>query len=170
MEVHDETSCANLPAQAQRQMLARQDGIPLVKALDRIAAEEGFAGWSLLAARYAAASPAAKIYGRLDPGDLMLIAARPGQGKTMLALELAAQAAKAGRQSAFFTLEYTEQDVCDRLGQLGLDYDALRSQLTLNCSEAICADYIIATMQAAPQGTLIAVDYLQLTSGGTCHL
>ena len=142
--------------------LARQDGIPLVKALDRIAADEGFAGWSLLAARYAAASPAAKIYGRLDPGDLMLIGARPGQGKTMLALELAAQAAKAGRQSAFFTLEYTEQDVCDRLRELGFDYDALRSQLTLDCSEAICADHIIARMQAAPQGTLIAVDYLQL--------
>jgi hypothetical protein len=142
--------------------LARQDNIPLVGALDRIAADEGYSSWSLLAAHYAKASPAAKLYGRLDPGDLMLIGARPGQGKTMLALELAVQAAKSGRQSAFFTLEYTEQDVRHRLGELGFDYDGLRGHLALDFSDAICADHIIAKMQGSPEGTLIVVDYLQL--------
>ena len=32
---------------------AREEGIPLSAALDRVAAAEGFSGWSLLAARYA---------------------------------------------------------------------------------------------------------------------
>ncbi len=146
----------------EAKQLARQNDLPLVKALDHVAAQEGYSSWSLLAARYAASSPAARLYGRLNPGDLVLIGARPRQGKTMLALELAAEAVKAGQQSAFFTLEYTEQDVLDRLGELGLVYDNLRSSFVLDCSDAICADHIIAKLQAAPECTLVVVDYLQL--------
>lgn len=88
--------------------LSRDEGIALHEALDRIAVHEGYAGWSLLAARHADAKPAATLFAQLKPGDLMLLGARPGQGKTLKSLELAVDAMKAGRRAIFFTLEYTE--------------------------------------------------------------
>lgn len=141
---------------------AREDGIPLSAALDRVAAAEGFSGWSLLAARYAQSSPAAKLYGRLAPGELVLVGARPGQGKTLLALELAAEAAKSGGQGMFFTLEYTDQEVLDRLRSIGREPAELGARFGFDCSDGISADYIIERMAGAPRGTLVVVDYLQL--------
>lgn len=141
---------------------AREEGIPLSAALDRVAAAEGFSGWSLLAARYAESSPAARLYGRLQPGELVLVGARPGQGKTLLALELAAEAAKSGGHSMFFTLEYTDQEVLERLRSIGREPAELGVRFGFDCSDAISADYIIKKMTGAPRGTLIVVDYLQL--------
>lgn len=141
---------------------ARDEGIPLHDALDRVAVAEGFSGWSLLAARYAESSPAAKLHGRLKAGELVLVGARPGQGKTLLALELAAEAAKAGGQSMFFTLEYTDKDVVERLRSIGHEPEELGSRFGFDCSDKICADYIIEKMGQAPRGTLVVVDYLQL--------
>jgi len=142
--------------------LARQMAIPLHDALDRVASQEGYSGWSLLAARHAALSPAARLYDRLSPGDLVLVAARPGQGKTLMALELAAEAVKSGKQSVFFTLEYTDADVLERLRVIGFDPTPFGQSFTFDCSDAICADYIMTTLQTAPSGTLVVIDYLQL--------
>lgn len=141
---------------------ARDEGIPLHEALDRVAVAEGFSAWSLLAARYAESSPVAKLHGGLKAGELVLVAARPGQGKTLLALELAAEAARAGGQSMFFTLEYTDRDVLERLRSIGHEPAKLGSRFGFDCSDAISADYIIEKMQRAERGTLIVVDYLQL--------
>jgi replicative DNA helicase len=142
--------------------LAREGKLPLSAALDRVAAAEGFSGWSLLAARYAESSPAAKLYGRLQPGELVLVGARPGQGKTLLALELAAEAAKSGGQGMFFTLEYTDKDVLDRLRAIGREPTELGDRFGFDCSDRISAAYIIDKMATAPRGTLVVVDYLQL--------
>jgi replicative DNA helicase len=142
--------------------LAREGKLPLSAALDRVAAAEGFSGWSLLAARYAESSPAAKLYGRLQPGELVLVGARPGQGKTLLALELAAEAAKSGGQGMFFTLEYTDKDVLDRLRAIGREPAELGDRFGFDCSDRISAAYIIDKMATAPRGTLVVVDYLQL--------
>lgn len=62
--------------------LSRAEDIPLHQALDRIALEEGYGGWSLLAAKAAAEAPAGKLFQQLLPGDLLLVGARPGHGKT----------------------------------------------------------------------------------------
>ena len=78
-------------------LLSRQESIPHHAALDRIAVGEGFGNWSLLAARMAAASPARTLLRHLRPGDLLLVGARPGHGKTLFGLELAVEAMKAGR-------------------------------------------------------------------------
>ena len=102
-------------------LLSRQESIPHHAALDRIAVGEGFGNWSLLAARMAAASPARTLLRHLRPGDLLLVGARPGHGKTLFGLELAVEAMKAGRQGAFFTLEYTQANVLDRFRAIGAE-------------------------------------------------
>lgn len=98
-------------------LLSRKQGVPLHEALDRVAVAEGFSAWSLLAARAAAVTPAGKLFPQLKPGDLLLVGARPGHGKTLMSLQLAVEAMKSGQRGAFFSLEYTEKDVLDASAQ-----------------------------------------------------
>lgn len=146
----------------QARVLSRQEEIPLHEALDRVAAGEGFAGWSLLAAKAAAVTPAARLFARLVPGDLVLLAARPGQGKTLMGLEIAVEAMKAGHRSSFFTLEYTAKDVRDRFPKIGADFAEFSDRFECDDSDAIDAAHISARLETAPAGTLAVIDYLQL--------
>lgn len=142
--------------------LARERAIPLHQALDVMAAREGFSGWSLLAKQYAALSPAARLLARLSDGELLLLAARPGHGKTLLALELALEAMKAGRRAAVFTLESTEIEILDRLARLGATPAELAGSLEIDTAADICARYVVDRLAGAASGTLVVVDYLQL--------
>ncbi|MDQ0395539.1 DNA helicase [Labrys monachus] len=142
--------------------LSREERIPLHQALDRVAAGEGFGAWSLLAARRTATSPAGGLFARLAPGDLVLIGARPGHGKTLMSLELAVEAMKAGRRGVLFTLEYTARDVIDRFRAIGADPAHFGGLFDFDDSDAISADYIVGALATAPPGTLVVVDYLQL--------
>ncbi|HEV7308880.1 DNA helicase [Ensifer sp.] len=143
--------------------LCREASISLHEALDRIAAEEGCASWSLLAAKHAAAGNAtASLHSRLSKGDLVLVAARPGQGKTLKSLEFAVDAMRDGHSAWFFTLEYTLKDVIGRFAAIGEDYDRFAGLFHIDCSDAISADYIIGTLAATAPGTLVIVDYLQI--------
>lgn len=141
-------------------MLARNGPIPLHVALDRVAAEEGFHRWSLLAAK--AASPGIPQFAQLEPGHLVLIGARPLQGKTVTALRLAVEAMRAGHRAVVFTLEYTRGEVLDRLDAIGVDGIDLDRVFECDNSDAICADHIIHRLADAPVGTLVVVDYLQI--------
>jgi replicative DNA helicase len=143
-------------------LLSRQQNIPLHAALDRIAASEGFEGWSLLTARTSAAVPAGQLFSQLVPGDLVLIGARPGHGKTLMSLRLAVEAMKAGHRSAFFSLEDTEKVVLDRFAMIGADHQRFAGLFEFDSSDAISADYIVERLAAVPRGTLAVVDYLQL--------
>lgn len=143
-------------------LLSRKENIPLHAALDRIAAQEGFGGWSLLAARASAAAPAAKLFPRLSPGDLVLLGARPGHGKTLMGLKLAVEAVKAGHRAKFFTLEYTEREVLERFRAIGAEPATFDGRFEFDTSDAISAGYIIDQLSTAPGGTLVVVDYLQL--------
>ncbi len=143
-------------------LLARTGHVPLHQALDRIAAEEGFGAWSLLAATSAATRPAGKLFARLAPGDMVLLGARPGQGKTLMGLELAVEAMKSGQRSTFFTLEYTEKEVLDRFRAIGVDRAQFGALFELDSSDAINAEHIARRMATAPRGTVVVVDYLQL--------
>lgn len=145
----------------EARLLSRREKVPLHLALDRIAAQEGYASWSLLAARLAAAAPATKLFARLSPGDLVLVAARPGHGKTLLSLELAIEAMKGGQRSAFFTLEYAQRDIGDRFRDIGTEFEKVEQLFAYDTSDAISADYIVQALQHAPRGMLVVIDYLQ---------
>ncbi|MGX1789213.1 DNA helicase [Bosea sp. NPDC055332] len=143
-------------------VLARKEAIPLHLALDRVAISEGFGAWSLLAARSADALSAEGLLARLAPGDLLLIGARPGHGKTLLSLELALEAMKAGRRAVFFTLEYTARDVLGRFRALGVEPGQFEALFSFDDSDAISAAHIMKALADAAPGTLAIVDYLQL--------
>lgn len=146
----------------QARLLSREAKIPLHQALDRIAAQQGFASWSLLAAKAAETAPAGKLFARLAPGDLVLVGARPGHGKTLMSLELAVEAMKSGHRSVFFTLEYTQRDVLDRFRAIGVEPARFNGLFEFDTSDAISADYIVRILRSAPRGTLAVIDYLQL--------
>jgi len=146
----------------QAKLLSREAGIPLNEALNKIAKDEGFQSWSLLAARYTADSPATRILEQFSPGDLVLLGARQGHGKTLMALEIILEAIKAGRQGAFYTLDYNENDVVKRLESLGATTDTLGDAFRLDTSDAINADYVIEQVRDMPRGTIVAIDYLQI--------
>lgn len=141
-------------------LLSRSEGIPLHAALDRIAAAQGFRSWGLLVAR--APSIAAEMYSQLQAADLVLLGARPGLGKTLMGLKLAVEAVRSGNRGFFFTLEYTERDVLDRLRVIGVERRRLGASFAFDCSDAISADYITEALASTPGGTLAVIDYLQL--------
>lgn len=143
-------------------LMARAEGIPIHAALDRIARREGVPRWSLLAARAASEAPSAGILDRLNPGELLLLGARPGQGKTLLGLQLLIEAVRAGRAGAFFSLEYTRADVTKLLQSLDTSVESLGDSLAIVTSDEICADHIIAMLAAAPPNAVAVIDYLQI--------
>lgn len=142
--------------------LSREQGIPLNKALNRIAQEEGFTSWSLLAARASEPPSARDLLAQLSPGDLVLLAARPGQGKTMMGLELIAEAIRQGKKGMFFTLEYTAEEVFGRLRTIGVDLASFDTRFELDDSDDIHAEHIERRLESAPRGTVAVIDYLQL--------
>lgn len=56
-----------------------------------------------------------KLFCGLRGGDLVIIAARPGVGKTSFALNLAVNAAKRGTNVAFFSLEMSKEQIMQRI-------------------------------------------------------
>lgn len=129
--------------------LSREVGIPLHDALDRVAATQGFSAWSLLAAKAATATPANRLFPQFQPGDLVLVGARPGQGKTLMSLGLAVEAMRSGHRAAFFSLEYTEKDVLDRFRAIGVDLAGFEKLFEVDCSDAISADYVVMPQHRA---------------------
>lgn len=138
--------------------LARAENIPLHAALDRMARAEGFASWGLLSSRLAAA-PGTLLH-RLAGGDLLLIAARPGQGKTLLGLQLLLDAARAGRRAVFYTLEYTAAEAEARIR--ALDSREGPHGVEIVTADDIGADFIAAHLSGAAPGTVAVIDYLRI--------
>lgn len=162
MKLPNKLSAPIFRLKRQAKALSVEEKIPLHEALDRIATQEGYKTWSLLASRLASSQPGKTLIGELAPGDMVLLSARPGQGKTLLGLELAIEAVKAGGQSAFFSLEYNEADITQRVREMGETPQTLEHGFRFDNSDDICASYIIQKLEAAPQGTMVVIDYLQL--------
>jgi replicative DNA helicase len=146
----------------QARLLSRKLDVPLSEALDRVAQAEGFEHWSLLTAHTKKFGALSTIFSKLNPGDLLLLGARPGHGKTLMALELIVEAIGQGHQGAYFTLENTRTEVLLQLQSLGVDPEQIGQKLSIVTSDAISADYIIDRLQGAKRGTIAVIDYLQL--------
>ena len=143
-------------------LLAREKAIPLHEALDQVAVADGFRSWSHLASAVPTLRTANEILAKLSSGDMLLLGARPGHGKTLLGLEIAIEASMSGRNGYFFTLDYNESDVLERLQALGIDPKHTDSSLVIDTSDDICADHIIHRMGEVTGGALVVLDYLQL--------
>ncbi|MEQ8267399.1 MAG: DNA helicase [Parvibaculum sp.] len=153
----------------QARLLSRETKIPLHRALDDVARAEGFQSWSHLAASASNERPTGDLLAHFVPGDLVLLGARPGHGKTLLGLDLVAQAAAEGRPAFFFTLEHTEEDVLSRLRSLGKDPEKLMPFFTLDTSNDICAAYVIERLTDVPDKAIAVIDYLQLLDQNRQH-
>ncbi|WP_455271556.1 DNA helicase [Rhizobium herbae] len=143
-------------------LLARDEKIALHAALDRVAREEGFVGWSLLAAQAASSSGERGILPRLSDGDIVLLGARPGHGKTLLGLKLLLDAVRSGRRGVFFTLEYTEHETRQRIRSMEGETPGLGDVLEIVTDDDISAGYIIRHLAGTPRGTVAVIDYLQI--------
>jgi len=105
---------------------------------------------------------AGALLARLSHGDLMILGARPGQGKTQMSLKLAVEAMKSGRRGVFFTLEYSAADVMNLFKSIGEDPADFQDMFEFDVSDAISAEYIIKRLSNVPAGTVVIIDYLQL--------
>jgi hypothetical protein len=143
-------------------LLARNEKIALHEALDRLAREEGFAGWSLLSSQLALHPPSTMVLSRLSAGDRLLLGARPGQGKTLLGLRLLLDAAGKGRRAVFFTLEYTDRESRDRIRALDRGGHGRGDKVEIVASDDICAVSIIRHLYGSRRGTVAVIDYLQI--------
>lgn len=133
--------------------MSRETNAPLHQCLNRVALTEGFQSWDHLSDTHKSTSGA--ILAKLPKGALTLLAARPGQGKTLMALELSLAAARTG-PATFYTLDYSQSQVSERL--MALSPSGVPKAFKADYSDQICADYIIGRQRPG----FIAIDYLQL--------
>ncbi|WP_079434211.1 replicative DNA helicase [Zoogloea sp. LCSB751] len=70
-----------------------------------------------------------EMTGGLEPGQLVIVAARPSVGKTVAGCNIAAHVAAAGETAAFFTLEMTRREIASRIlaARSGVTVQAMRS-------------------------------------------
>lgn len=146
----------------QAKLDARTKGQKLNDALNQIAKSEGFNDWGHLASCYSKTTPAKKIISQLSSDDMVLIAARPGHGKTLLALEVAAFAKQLNRAGYIFSLDYNAIDIWSAFQKLGLKANAKKQSLIIDTSNNICAEYIIKRLDLSTEKALVVIDYLQL--------
>ncbi|MDO4731566.1 MAG: replicative DNA helicase [Clostridia bacterium] len=125
----------------------------------------------------------------LNKSDLILLAARPGMGKTSFALNIATHAAvKSKKKTAFFSLEMTKEQLASRMlsalaqvsgtklrtGKLSSDEwvriveagDMLsKSNMFLDDTSSITVPQMKAKLRRLRNVDLVIIDYLQLMSG-----
>lgn len=126
-----------------------------------------------------------RLNGGLQRGRLYTIAARPGVGKSVAALQIAANAAFWGTPAAFFTLEMSSDEVTSRLVSSGASVDFSKimrkkldledrakvdNYLKLNNNQplqvvdraTITTEQIVAHGRSVGNLGVVVVDYLQL--------
>ena len=119
------------------------------------------------------------LQGGLHRGELAVIAAQTGGGKTALMMQCAATAALAGHPVVVFSLEITARDILRRIAAAASGISPNHSQFRSALCDAMAlpitvhdrtSDFaeIVATIRTAARhqkAALVIVDYLQLVEG-----
>jgi replicative DNA helicase len=150
----------------QAQELKKEKGITNTEALDLIAKREGFNSWALLQSKKDDMFPKsyAEVLGFFNPGDIVLIGARPSKGKTMFTMGLLVQAIqKKSAKNYCFSLSEINKNIELRMATYDESIGQKKTFFELDYSNDISADYIIEkTKKTISKNSLIVVDYLQL--------
>lgn len=162
---------------SRAKILKQECHLSLIAAQNEIAQQEGFASWSLLMSRLDDLLPnnLQELRQYLNSGDMVLVGARPKLGKTILTAGLLAEGEMTGERGYIFTLadrlEEAEQRIKQHLEQhLEASIKSVEgNRVKIDCSDDICADYIIEKLQSVESGSLVIVDYLQLLSEDRRH-
>jgi replicative DNA helicase len=151
---------------AEAQKLKKEKSITNTEALDLIAKREGFNSWSLLQSKKDDMFPKSydEILDFFNPGDIVLIGARPSMGKTMFTIGLFVQSIKKKSAKNFlFTLSEVHKDIAGRIGIYDETLGSSDEFFELDYSNDINADYIVEkTSKSISKNSLIVIDYLQL--------
>jgi replicative DNA helicase len=104
--------------------VGKRQHVPVREAADAMlrAASDRAAGRAVVAAT-TGLNLLDEAIGGLQGGDLIVMAGRPGMGKSALLATTALRAAMEGRPALFFSLEMTQERLLQRIG-CDLDYDA----------------------------------------------
>lgn len=122
---------------------------------------EGYSTWSLLVARTAPLER--DLFDGLEPGDLVLVGARPGHGKTLCAVELLASSLRRCGQGWFFALQNDAFDIGGTFDRLGERRGAFGDACVFEHSDEICAQHIIERVGGSvSKRAVVVIDYLQL--------
>jgi replicative DNA helicase len=127
-----------------------------------------------------------RIIGGLIPGNLVIVAARPGKGKSALAANLLVNVARQGERAVLVSLEMTAAEIGMRLicREASLNWESLRDgkvmeagtkmvdaaerlgglPMTVIDQPRVTVGYLRSVVQSVRPGVLI-VDYLQLMAG-----
>ncbi len=131
-----------------------------------------------------------KVLSGLGKSDLIILAARPGLGKTSLALNIAQNIGLQGKTIAIFSLEMSNDQLANRLlaSHSGVDNKKFRTgeltsnewvrlgqsssilantQVYLDDTPGVTVAQMKAKLRRLPALDLIIVDYLQLMQSGT---
>lgn len=146
----------------QAKILSREKNIPLHMALNMVARIQGFKAWDYLSAFEAKQNHTRQISKQLNDCDLMLLAARPGHGKTILAIQLLLTAINSGKQGFFFSLDYNELDIWTQIQKLNVDPNQLSDRLYVDTSDDINAQYISNCLEQDSSNAFVIIDYMQL--------
>lgn len=164
-EVSVKLSAPLFALRAQAKKIKKEQSVSLAEALNLVARREGFASWSLLQSKAKDLRPRREedILDYLNPGDLVLVASRPGLGKTTFTLRLLLRAFHRGRRCFFFTLESSRRELARKIAALDETVGETNPNLRFDFSDEISAEDIARkTSTGNLEGAVLAVDYLQL--------
>lgn len=151
---------------SQAQLLRKEKSITNTEALDLIAKREGYNSWSLLQSKKEEMFPTSydEILDFFNPGDIVLIGARPGKGKTVFTIGLLVQAIQKKQAPNYcFSLSEIHKDIAGRITSYDESIGENNKYIVLDYSNEISADYIIEkTKNTISKNSVIVIDYLQL--------
>lgn len=91
-----------------------------------------------------------RLIGGVDDGDIAIIGARPGVGKTAFLIEVMFNIARSGKKAELFSLEMTNEQIYDRMicHESGIDFERIRRALKFNDAEQKKFDHANDEMEA----------------------